>query len=340
MKKLAKITFGLLGGFLISLAILAGIAYVLTDAEYQVAKTVADDPSIAHIEVNSVKLHAETFGDKMNPPVVVLHGGPGNDYRMLLPLKELADEFYLIFYDQRGTGLSERVAAERITVDSYFDDLGSVIDHFAPGRNVHIIGHSWGAMLGSGFTARNPGRVDKLVLSEPGFLNPALGKEFATKLRPKSAAKFAWALGSMFFRALHVEGPDEQAWLDYIVVQIMESKESDADPTAGYYCGDDVSTGSMPFWRPGAVAAYSAQTAPTNEQGEPDIDLVAGIEKWPGTALFLAGECNRLIGQKWQEENHLPLYPRAQMTVIPGSGHTMFGERPVEVNAAIRAYLR
>jgi pimeloyl-ACP methyl ester carboxylesterase len=43
----------------------------------------------------------------------------GADYRYLLPLKALADDYRVVFYDQRGTGLSPRVPADSITLDSF-----------------------------------------------------------------------------------------------------------------------------------------------------------------------------------------------------------------------------
>ena len=50
-----------------------------------VPKTVEEDPSLPRIEVNGTTLHAEAFGDPSAPMVMMLHGGPGGDYRSLLP---------------------------------------------------------------------------------------------------------------------------------------------------------------------------------------------------------------------------------------------------------------
>ena len=37
-----------------------------------------------------------------------INGGPGADYRSLLPLSRLKDDYFVIFYNQRSTGLSPR----------------------------------------------------------------------------------------------------------------------------------------------------------------------------------------------------------------------------------------
>src|SRR5262245_28214126 len=74
-----------------------------------VPRTVAEDPRPPRIEVAGTLLHAEAFGDPAAPMVMALHGGPGNDYRGMLPLKALADDGYrVVFWDQRGAGLSQR----------------------------------------------------------------------------------------------------------------------------------------------------------------------------------------------------------------------------------------
>jgi pimeloyl-ACP methyl ester carboxylesterase len=56
--------------------------------------------------VNASKFHAETFGHPTGKMLVILHGGPGGDYRSLLNCKQFADHgYYVVFYDQRGSGL-------------------------------------------------------------------------------------------------------------------------------------------------------------------------------------------------------------------------------------------
>ena len=71
--------------------------YLLAWGDYEVAKIVEHDPSIPHIELNEVVFHAETFGSDTNKVVIVLNGGPGNDYQYLLNIKALADDYFVVF---------------------------------------------------------------------------------------------------------------------------------------------------------------------------------------------------------------------------------------------------
>ena len=113
-KKIArafKISLIISGGVVGAFIVAAIGLYFATSGQYPVAATVVDDASLPQIEINGVRLHAETYGDPSNPVIIVLHGGPGGDYRSQLGARSLADTNFVVFYDQRGAGLSERVPA-------------------------------------------------------------------------------------------------------------------------------------------------------------------------------------------------------------------------------------
>jgi proline iminopeptidase len=132
---------------------------------------VTDEASLPSIEIRGIRLHAETFGSPGNPVLVVLHGGPGGDYRSLLGLKKLADQYRVIFYNQRGVGLSQRVPADQLNFSGYLEDLDWIVDYYGKGNPVRIIGHSCGAMLLSAYLGYAPEKEMKAVMAEPGFLN-------------------------------------------------------------------------------------------------------------------------------------------------------------------------
>ena len=146
MKKVLK-TLGIALAALIALLILAvAVLYLTAAGDYTVPPTVADDPTLPHVTLDGVTFHDEEFGDPADQTVIVLHGGPGADYRYLLPLQDLADDYHVVFYDQRGAGLSPRVDPAELTAQSSIDDLDLIVDHYGGGQPVYLIGHSWGAM--------------------------------------------------------------------------------------------------------------------------------------------------------------------------------------------------
>src|SRR5688572_3534105 len=72
--------------------------------------TVEDDATLPSFTLGDGRLvHLRTFGAAEDPVVIVLHGGPGGDHRDYLHLEAFSDAFFVVLWDQRGTGLSERV---------------------------------------------------------------------------------------------------------------------------------------------------------------------------------------------------------------------------------------
>jgi len=140
MKKAIKIAGKILLGFLLAIIVFVATMFLITKGDYSVPKTVEDDKTIPHIQINNVVFHAETFGNDTSERVIIIHGGPGNDYRYLLPLKALSEKYFVVFYDQRGTGLSPRVEAEDQSLENSMNDLANIIDYYSPDREVNIVG--------------------------------------------------------------------------------------------------------------------------------------------------------------------------------------------------------
>ncbi len=334
LRRLAWAAAALAGLTLVALA--AG--YAATDAP-AVLRTVAADPSLPSASVRGVRLHVRTFGDPKNPTVVVLHGGPGNDSRYLLPLSALADRYFVVFYDQRGGGLSERVDDGKLTLDGFYDELDGIVDLYSGGRPVRLVGHSWGAMLASGYLARHPAKVRQAVLAEPGMLTPetaALLMRATNGMRPPMSAGAAWAAAKAWLESLHVRGPDPDARRDYFMGALMKS-DIEGHPIAGYFCGRSLRTARLDEWRFGARVAPALLGRARRGDGSWNVDFVNGVDRFRGDVLFLAGTCNELTGEV-QQRRHMRSFPKADLVVIPGAGHTMFGEKPEESVAAVRTF--
>src|SRR5262249_37327250 len=91
------------------------------------------------------RLHVVEVGTGF--PVVLVPGAPGMDHTHWRPwLEPLADEFRLIFYDQRGHGRSERVAPEELTLELFALDIDIVAQRLELERFA-VLGHSFGAVV-------------------------------------------------------------------------------------------------------------------------------------------------------------------------------------------------
>lgn len=332
LKTVGKIVIGVV----VVVGVLFGLGYLLTIGEYEVAKTVAQDPAIPHITIDSVTYHAETYGNPDNPIVITIHGGPGGDYRSILSLQELSDDYFVVFFDQRGSGLSPRVDPQEITLDSALEDLDSIVEYYGKGKPVNLVGHSWGAMLASAYLGLYPEKVSHAVLAEAGFLTSDMAGEFMERTKMKISFKLLAYFLKIKFQALHIKEPDSYASDDYFSYR-LNMYQGDDHPQAGYRC-EGGGPGEGESWRYGAAAAYSIQQNAMDSEGNFDLDLTRGVENYSGKVLFMAGECNMVIGTEWQKRQ-MGFFPNTELVVISGAGHEMFLENPRASVLAVRSYL-
>lgn len=313
---------------------------VLFSEKPVVMATVIHDQNLPRIEVAGVSLHAEAFGNPENPVLIVVHGGPGSDYRALLPLKDLADSYYVVFYDQRGSGLSQRLPEDQLTLESFREELKGVIEYYAKGKPVYLLGHSWGAMLGAYFIGKYGSMIKKAILIEPGFLTQQTFEEVYKRTNgfmPRNPSmKMGWNIVKAAIKSLRITGPDDQARRDYITWSIMNSSTTES-PIAGYFCGADTNNGKLEFWRVGG-ACMKLLSDLNDPEHKVKFDLSQGIENFEKPVLMMTGACNVLIGEDIQRQ-HLKLFKNAELKIIPNAGHTLIGEKPEESQKIIRDFL-
>ena len=71
--------------------------------------------------------------------------------------------------------------------------------------------------------------------------------------------------------------------------------------------------------------------------GNFNIDLTEGVERFNHKVLFLAGECQKVSGAEWQQRQ-MALFRETELAVIPDAGHEMFAENPEASVAAVKEY--
>ncbi|WP_157246775.1 alpha/beta fold hydrolase [Nonomuraea typhae] len=129
------------------------------------------------IESNGVRLWCETLGDPGDPAILLVMGlgaqgtaWPDDFCEMLR-----AGGRYVIRYDNRDTGLSERVdyAARPYTLTDLADDAAGLLDGLGV-EAAHLVGASMGGMIAQEIALEHPGRVRTLtaVMSTAAALDP------------------------------------------------------------------------------------------------------------------------------------------------------------------------
>lgn len=116
------------------------------------------------VHLDDAKLFYRTAGK--GSPLVILHGGISLSQDYLLPdMLRLAENHFVIFYDQRACGHSTGdINLDTMTIDTIVKDLDSVRQAFRC-EKISILGHSWGSFVAMNYAITYPHRVEKLVLS-------------------------------------------------------------------------------------------------------------------------------------------------------------------------------
>lgn len=298
-----------------------------------VPPTVDEDASLPAIELNGSRFHAETLGDPTKPVIVFLHGGPGQDYRSLLPLASrfggysLADDNFLVFWDQRGAGLSRREQESSLTMANYLADLDAIVDRYGHGRPVFLVGHSWGCMYATAYINDHPEKVAGAVLIESGPLTGATFERIKSDIREMDL--FAEWLNDYAWSSQFIS-PDGNARMDYDLLlglrgsQPRYHKQWDVDPE--------------PVWRLGALVNRALPAEALNKHGAADYDFTTKLSRYTTPVVFIVGSLSEVLGASLQTEQ-MKSYPSASLIVVDGVGHDVHWRKPAIVAGDIHDYL-
>lgn len=295
-----------------------------------VPPTADEDPGLPQIEItvagHARAVHLEVFGESDAPPLFVLHGS-FTDYRGLRRLAlDLSGAYRVVIWDQRGTGLSERIGAGEFTLASAVAEIDAIKSRYAPDRPVTLVGHSWGGGLATLYTGRRPDDVAQLVLIEPMPVTGALMNEQAAEILRFSYFNEGWNDQARLDQLLAIDGHEA---LDFRAALTLQSG------LTNYFC-DPAHPPTWPIWRVGGYLEWTRNDVLMDGRRF-TYDFTHGLTEFTPEVLILGGSCGGL-GAAFQREQ-LALFRSAHVVEISGVGHRMVVERPDAVLDAIADYL-
>jgi len=113
------------------------------------------------IPIRDVSLYVEVIGQGY--PLLLMHGGPGQDYTTLLAFKALADRFTLVFYDHRCNGRSEGTNVTTMTWENLTADAEALRQALGFEKWA-VLGHSFGGQVALEYALRYPQSLSHLIL--------------------------------------------------------------------------------------------------------------------------------------------------------------------------------
>lgn len=112
----------------------------------------------------SQSLYSISFGQKTNPAIIFLHGGPGyncSNFEITTAANLAQKGFYVIVYDRRGEGRSTTKA--KFTFDESFSDLKDLYKQYGIVKAT-LIGHSFGGIVTTLFAEKFPEKTEAVIL--------------------------------------------------------------------------------------------------------------------------------------------------------------------------------
>ena len=287
------------------------------------ARKRADEGFIA---VEGGRIWYHRVGTGARTPLLLLHGGPGSCSYYLKPLLALSADRPVIIYDQLGCGKSDRPTDTTLfTVDRYVRELQTLRDSLGL-KEIHLLGHSWGAMLAEAYMATHPKGVRSLILSSP-LVTTAQWEHDADSLLRALPDSMQAAISR--HEADHTTSSPEyvnatKAYYDLYLSRTPSRHTADNDSSrAGF--GRQV---YEYMWGPSEFS--STGTLKT-------FDATPWLRGVKVPTLFVAGEFDEAT--PGSTRNFSRLVPGSEFVMIPGSGHLTTRDNPDALRAEIRAFL-
>ena len=279
----------------------------------------------AMLAVPGGKIWYKKSGVGGGTPVILLHGGPGYSSYYLKALEQLGDDRPVVRYDQLGGGKSDKISdTTMFTIEHFVRELDSLRAALGYDR-VHLVGHSWGTILGFEYYRVHPEHVVSLTLGSAALDIPTW---------EKNARRLVGTLSDSAQRAIKTreaekkfDAPDYQAALNEFY---------------GKY-----------VWRHPVDADLDSTVKTVNEgiynymQGPSEFTITGTLKKYDVTALLKTIKVPTLYTVGEFDEADPPtikrfasLTPGAKVVVIPGSAHITSWDNPAAMVGAIRAFLR
>jgi L-proline amide hydrolase len=263
--------------------------------------------------------------------LVVLHGGPGMSHDYLRNVESLADETgrTVIHYDQLGCGRSTHLPdapAEFWTPQLFVDEFENLVRHLGL-EKVHVLGQSWGGMLGAEIAVRRVPRVQSLAICN------------------SPASMQLWVEGAAELRALLP--PEVRDALDR-----HEADDTLTDPeylyaTGVFYARHVCRIVPTPQDLVDSDAQMVADpTVYHTMNGPNEFHVIGTLREWSVIdrlplvtvpTLVAAGEFDEATPATWQP--FLDLIPGSVGHVFAGASHCTHLEQPGEFRAVIARFL-
>lgn len=122
--------------------------------------------------MRGLQYHIRHWGEPTAPLLFMVHGWMDVSASFQFVVDCLAQDWHVVAPDWRGFGLTQRTSADSYWYPDYLADLDVILDHYAPGQAVDLVGHSMGGNIATLYAGVRPERIRRLVNLEGLGLPP------------------------------------------------------------------------------------------------------------------------------------------------------------------------
>jgi esterase len=247
-------------------------------------------------------------------PVVLLHGGGLTAHTWDLVCLGLRPTYHCIAPDLRGHGDSSWSPEQRYTMADHRADLEGLVAHLGLDRFV-LVGMSLGGAVAMNYAGQHPERLTALVLVDVGPEMSGAGRE---RLRSFAAESQRLESVDAYVERAMTFNPRRKPEL--LRRSLLHNLRQDSDGMwAWKYDPRRMGPpGSDPERKPEVVWAAIER-----------IDCPTLVVRGADSDLFLEQDAAKLVSR----------LRHAQFVQIPGAGHTVQGDQPRALTAALQSFL-
>lgn len=281
-------------------------------------------PGEGYLAVPDGRIWYRKVGSGTGTPVILVHGGPGFSSYYLKSLEALGSDRPVIRYDQLGGGKSGRTTDTTLfTIDHFVRELDSLRSALGYDK-FHLLGHSWGTILGLEYYRAHPEHVVSLTLGSAALDIPAW---------ERNARRLVKTLSDSAQRAIAVreaeqkfDAPDYQHALEEFYGKYVWRHPVQADLDSTFQTVNEAIYGYM--------------------QGPSEFTITGTLKTYNSTpflknvkvpTLFTVGEFDEANPPTIRK--HAAMTPGARIEVIPGSAHITTWDNPEAMLSAVRRFL-
>jgi len=292
------------------------------------------------VRIRNLNYHVLSWGKPApgRAPLVMVHGwmDVGASYQFVVDAfsEAFMQGRHIIAPDWRGYGLTDPGETDNFCFPDYLADLDFLLDHYAPGQPVDLVGHSMGGNVVMLYAGVRPERIRRLINLE-GFGMPATQPAQA----PKRYAKWMDELKSLHRGEMALKAYDD---VSGVARRLMKTNPRLGEDKAGWLARHWARENVQGQWEILGHAAHKVVNAQLYR-----VDEALEIYQRISAPTLSVEASDNQMEQWWQGKYTLAEYherlkkvPQLTQALVTDAGHMLHHDQPQQLATLIENFVR